>query len=88
MRSIKATFLKVKEKYPYYSDFINFSIAIEGREFTKDRISRSFNRLVNKNDYFDSKNRLLNHLVYLSNCCLRKSDNLPNFKSKALKIQS
>ncbi len=85
MRSIKASFLQVKEKYPEYSDFICLSVAVEGRKFTKDKIGRAFNRLVPKNDYFDSKNRLLNHLVNMSNCCSRKSIFLTNLDSKALK---
>lgn len=85
MRSIKASFLEVREKYPNYSDFVCLSIAVEGRKFTKDRMGRSFSRLVDKNDYFDSKNSLLNHLVNRSNCCLKQPTKLANSNSKALK---
>lgn len=67
MRSIKASFLEVTDKNPDLSSFICFSKAIQGRKFTKRRISRSFNSLVKKDDYFDSKIELINHLVELSN---------------------
>lgn len=85
MRSIKASFLEVREKYPNYSDFVCLSTAVEGRDFNKETISKAFNRLVPKNDYFDSKIRLLNHLVNISKKSLRTRIYKTNLNSKALK---
>jgi len=81
MKSIRASFLKVTESNPDLSSFICFSIAIEGKNFSKESISKSFNRLVKKDDYFDSKIRLLNHLVELSQNHSRTPIHKPNFKS-------
>ena len=88
MRSIKASFLEVKEDNPFWSDFICLSTAIGGRNFSKDRIRIAFSKLVDKNDYFNSRNKLLNHLVNLSQNPTRHHYKFRNLKPVAFKIQS
>jgi len=88
MRSIRASFLQQVEKNPDYSSFVCFGKAIEGRKFSKDTICRGFNKLVDKNDYFNNKNLLLNHLVRLSDSLSRRTTLEKNINSKALKKQS
>jgi predicted RNA-binding protein YlxR (DUF448 family) len=68
MRSIERRFNKFNNKNPGLSTYINFSQAIKGQKFSKDLISRWFNRLVEKEDY-DKKDKrgLIDYLVNLSN---------------------
>lgn len=89
MRSIRASFLEVRNNSPYWSDFICLASAIQDRDFSRERIRISFNKLVDKNDYhIKSKRRLITHLVNLSKNSLRHCSTEVDFKSKALKIQS
>ena len=67
MRSIQRRFNVLAEKNTNLSSFIIFSIAIKGQNFSKDIISRWFNKLVEKNDYDAGDKRIiLKHLVALS----------------------
>lgn len=89
MRSIRASFLEVRNNSPYWSDFICLASAIQDRDFSRERIRISFNKLVDKNDYYiKSKRRLITHLVNLSKSSPRHRCTETDFKSKALKIQS
>lgn len=51
MKSIHRNFEQVVYKYPDYSSFVCFEIAIEKKGFSKDRIKRAFSKLVSKEDY-------------------------------------
>ena len=67
MRSLKRIFDKVRERNPYWSDYICFAEAVRGRNFLKKMIFRHFNSLVDKNDYAKSeKKEILRFLVELS----------------------
>ena len=52
----------IKEENPCWSGYTCFYEAVRNRKFTKDRIARAFNRLVPKDDYFDSKTTIIRHL--------------------------
>jgi len=68
MRSIEARFLKVKEKNQSLGDYPIFAKAIRGQRFSKDIISRHFNKLVPKSDYdVKDKKTLITQLVKISN---------------------
>lgn len=62
MKSIRVLFERVRETNPYFSDFVCLATAVEGKDFTSDSISRAFNKLVDKNDYFNGKKNLLSFL--------------------------
>jgi len=67
MKSIERIFNKVRKENPYWSDYIYFAEAIEGRKFLKQTIARYFNKLVDKNDYNPKeKKELLQQLFELS----------------------
>lgn len=51
MRSLKRIFEKIKRENPYLSDYICFSLAISGKNFSKKTISRYLNKLVDNNNY-------------------------------------
>ena len=56
MKSIERRFLKIWEKYPYFSSATAFYFAIAGQEFSDRCVSLWFDRLVDKDDY-DPKNK-------------------------------
>jgi hypothetical protein len=56
MRSIERRFKKIEKENPNLSTFIVFSRAVAGQHFSKDRLSRWFNKLVDKDDY-DKKDK-------------------------------
>ncbi len=51
MRSLKRVFEKIKRENPNWSDYTCFSKAVSGKRFSKEIISRYFNKLVDKSDY-------------------------------------
>ncbi len=51
MKSIKRVFEKIKIEHPYWSDYTCFSKTISGKRFSRETISRYFNKLVEKDDY-------------------------------------
>ncbi len=58
----------MEERNRDLSSFTNFSRAIKGQNFSKDKISRWFNILVEKNDYNKKdKKVLIQNLVNLTN---------------------
>lgn len=68
MRSIFARVNRIKEKAPNFGDYLVLTQAIQGQGFSRDIISRHFNKLIPKNDY-DPKDKksLINQLVQISN---------------------
>jgi len=67
MRSIKRRYSNIEKSKPGWSSFICFAKTIQGQEFTQDRIRRSFNELVNKDDYLqEEKMQLLKYLYELT----------------------
>lgn len=63
MRSIKRRFNYVQKKNPYWSTFTCFANTVRGKNFSKDRIKRFFNILVDKADY--EKNEKSQIMKYL-----------------------
>ncbi len=51
MKSIKRRFNGNKEKNPFWSSYIIFAHSIRYQQFSKDRIARGFNELVETDDY-------------------------------------
>lgn len=68
MRSIKRRYRELQRKNPDLSDYMNLIRAIKNQKFSKDIISRWFNKLINESEY-DRKDKrdLIAHLVKLSN---------------------
>jgi len=63
MKSIERRFEKIRNKYPDQSDYICFVEAITNQNFSRERIRRHFNNLINKNEYLQKEKRqILNHL--------------------------
>lgn len=67
MRSIERRFKRDVLENPYLSTLACFNKAIYGQRFSKDRIKRSFNLLVDKNDYQkEDKGKLLKYAYTIS----------------------
>ena len=71
MKSIKRNFERIVEENPYWSTYICFAETANGKGFSKQTISRWFNKLVDKDDYEDPdginiKKAVLRHLYNLS----------------------
>lgn len=78
MRSIKRRFERVAKANPNMSSYICFANAIKGMNFSKDRLSRFFNELVDKGDYAKTEKRpLMQHLGYLTTLPRRTENNTP-----------
>lgn len=67
MRSIERSFKHYQKENPCWSTWTSFTKSIMGRSFSKDKIRRHFNVLVDKNDYEKKdKNQLLKYLYKLT----------------------
>lgn len=68
MRSIKARFNKIQNKYPSLGACIILAQAVRGQRFTQSSIAREFSKLIPK-DEFDKKERtaVLKFLVEVTN---------------------
>lgn len=67
MRSIERRFKQAYLEDENLSTFICLGRAIAGQKFCRERISRCFTTLVDKNDYSQSdRDVLISHLHYLS----------------------
>jgi len=67
MRSIERRFKRFKAKNPTMPSNRVFAMAIRGQKFSKDRLMRHFNKLVNKEDYVESeKGRLIQDLLRIN----------------------
>lgn len=67
MRSVERVFTNIRNKNPYWSDYICFAEAIKSRGFTRPIISRHFSKLVDQDDYDKKdKNQIIQFLVSLS----------------------
>ena len=73
MRSIRRRFEELKRKNVDAGDYLNLVRAVKSQNFSKDMISRWFNKLIGKDEYVSKdKRRLIEHLVKLSG---RSEDN-------------
>jgi hypothetical protein len=67
MRSLKRIFNKIRSENPFWSDYTCFAEVVRGKGFSRKTIIRSFNSLVDKEDYTRSeKKEIIEHLVGLS----------------------
>jgi hypothetical protein len=67
MRSLKRIFDKVREKNPFWSDYICFAEAVRGKKFSKKTIVRHFNSVVDNGDYAKGEKKdVLKFLAELS----------------------
>ncbi len=57
MKSVQKRFQQIEQKNPYWSSLICFTEAIRGQRFKKDTLHRSFNKLVNRDDYQECHRR-------------------------------
>jgi hypothetical protein len=55
MKSIERRFDAVKKKCPAASSYLCFYYAVKGQQFSKQMISRWFNKLVSEDDYGDGE---------------------------------
>ncbi len=63
MRSIERRFKYVQRKNPYWSSFTCFANTVRGKKYSKDRIKRYFNKLVDKEEYAkDEKKQIMKYL--------------------------
>ncbi len=68
MLNDKETFKKIVESYPNHSSYICFAKLIKGRGYSRAKINRLMNQLVDKSDYSGSdKSVLLDQLTNYSN---------------------
>ena len=64
----KDTFKNIVESYPNLSSYICFAKLIKGRKYSRAKINRLMNSLVDKDDYRNSEKAvLLDNLVLYSN---------------------
>lgn len=59
MRSIERRFILEQESNPLSSTFINFVKSVKGQGFSRDKMSRWFNKLVDKDDYEKNERKML-----------------------------
>ncbi len=57
MKSLERRFLKIQGRRQSHGAVINFNEAVKGQRFSRDRIGRSFKRLVEKGEYSGSNIR-------------------------------
>ena len=68
MRSIERRLEMYKEKNPYLGTFTILMRTVKGQKYSKDTISRWFEKLVEKDDYSPSdKRHLMGELLKLTN---------------------
>jgi len=64
MRSIERRHTTIEAKDNNLSTFMCFTRAISGQNFSKNRVNRMFNKLVDKNDYEQKEKRELLKFLY------------------------
>jgi hypothetical protein len=68
MRSIERRFEIYKQKNPNLGDFTILMRTVKGQKYSKDTMSRWFEKLVEKDDYSPSdKRHLMGELIKLTN---------------------
>jgi len=67
MRSLERVFQNTRRLNPYWSDYICFAETVKKRGFSKQILTKHFNRLVDKDDYQKSdKRQIVKHLLSLT----------------------
>jgi hypothetical protein len=75
MKSIKRLFDKVAKENPTWGSVIVFNHIVEGKNFSRDRIARWFNVLVEKEEYDRSEKKEILEYVYFLNTPLNRTKN-------------
>ena len=67
MKSLERRHINIQKRNPYLSSYINFAKALTGQNFTQRSIQFWFNKLVDKDDYFQKdKKDIITHLEKLN----------------------
>ena len=75
MKSIKRLFEKIAKENPSWGSVVVFNHIVNGKNFTHDRIGRTFNELVDQNEYLKSEKKGLLKYLYLVNTPLNRTKN-------------
>ncbi|MFZ3011417.1 MAG: hypothetical protein WA060_00225 [Minisyncoccia bacterium] len=75
MKSIKRLFDKVSKENPNLGSVIIFNRIVSGKNFSRDRIARWFNLLVDKEEYDRSEKKQILEYIYLLNSPLNRTKN-------------
>ncbi|MFA4975348.1 MAG: hypothetical protein WC839_01875 [Candidatus Paceibacterota bacterium] len=75
MKSIQRLFEKVAREHPNWGSVIVFNHIVDGKNFSRDRIARWFNVLVDKEEYDRSEKKEILEYVYLLNSPLNRTKN-------------
>lgn len=63
MRSIEANFWSIREKEPFWSDYVCLAEALKGKGYEPRQIAKWFKKLVPKDEYIGTdQKQLLSHL--------------------------
>lgn len=68
-------FKKIEKENPSWGSPVIFASVAYGRNFSKDRLARMFNKLVNKKDYDPSDKKELLEFLYLHTKGLKRTKN-------------
>lgn len=89
MRSIHRNFKNIKEKHPEWGSYIVLAETVYGNNFSKDRLARAFNELVDKEEYLREEKRELLAYLYKLNKPLNRTKNDGNMPQKGtLKLKN
>ncbi len=75
MKSIKRLFEKTQKENPQWGPVVVFNHIVYGKNFSKDRITRTFNELVDKSEYLKSEKKDVLEYLYLQNKPLKRTKN-------------
>lgn len=75
MKSIKRLFDKISKENPNLGSVIIFNRIVSGKNFSRDRIARWFNLLVDKEEYDRSEKKQILEYIYLLNSPLNRTKN-------------
>jgi hypothetical protein len=67
MKSLERKFIEIEEKNPNLSTYMIFAQAIKNGHFSKDKLARYFNKLVDPDDYVVSEKKALLKLLMIQN---------------------
>lgn len=84
MKSIDRIVVEIEKRRPYHGFVINFNLGVKNRHFSRDRIGRSFKRLMPKEEYEElsgSARRQILSYAYALSCGLNRT---PKEGKKAL----
>lgn len=75
MKSINRKFKNIKEKHPEWGSYIVLAETVYRSNFSKDRLARAFNALVDKEEYLKEEKKELLAYLYELNKPLNRTKN-------------